>query len=118
MTGKTMDHMAYQKKIRRLPCDALRFIVKDAQEAIAAMPDGPNAGYYADEINYAAMELKKRETALANREGDYHAVLDQVFKILKEAGYNSYDILDDLRDLVNDSQRPATEEIARTLGSA
>jgi hypothetical protein len=115
---KKMDHMAYQKRLRRLPCDALRFIVKDAKDAIAAMPDGPNAGYYADEINYAAMELVLRERRLVNRSDDYHAVLTQVFKILKKAGYNSYEILDDLRDLVNDSQRPSTEEAARMLGSA
>jgi hypothetical protein len=35
--------------------------MKDCREAIAAMPDGENAGYYMDEIHYCAMELRRRE---------------------------------------------------------
>ena len=35
--------------------------MKDCKAAIATMPDGYKAGYYADEIHYAAMELKRRE---------------------------------------------------------
>jgi hypothetical protein len=40
---------------------ALRFTIKDASEAIDAMPHGDKAGYYADEIHYCAMELKRRQ---------------------------------------------------------
>ena len=63
--GKTMkktqiDHAEYQKKTRKMTDDALRFTIKDAREAIQAMPDGHKADYYADEINYCAMELKRR----------------------------------------------------------
>ena len=58
---KTMNHSEYQKGLKQLDVRALRFIIKDSQEAIAANPENPNNGYYADEINYAAMELKTRK---------------------------------------------------------
>ena len=38
----------------------LRAAILDCQRAIAAMPDGPKAGYYADEISVYGMELKSR----------------------------------------------------------
>ena len=60
MAKKTMDHAAYQKSLRGKSEEALRFAIKDAQEAIAAMPDGENAGYYADEVSYCSMELARR----------------------------------------------------------
>jgi hypothetical protein len=60
---KKMDHAAYPKKCRGLSDLVLRFIIKDANEALMAMPNGENAGYYADEIHYAAMELKIRQDA-------------------------------------------------------
>lgn len=37
------------------------FTIKDAQEALQAMPDNPKAGYYQDEISYCAMELRRRD---------------------------------------------------------
>jgi hypothetical protein len=107
---KQMNWTEYVDRIQRLPSIALRFICKDAQEAIDAMPDGVNVGYYSDEILLCSAELKKRARKLVNREQEYVKVLAQMFLILKEAGYNSYEMIDDLRDLVNDSQRPATEE--------
>lgn len=112
MGDKVMKHAEYQERIQKLPSIALRFIAKDAQEAIDAMPDGPNFGYYADEVCYCADELAKREKSLVNREEQYRNVLSDIFLILKEAGYDSNDMVDDLRDLVNDSQRPATEGVS------
>jgi hypothetical protein len=35
--------------------------MKDAHEAMTANPEGPKAGYYADEINYCADELARRK---------------------------------------------------------
>jgi hypothetical protein len=58
---KTMNHTEYQKNLKHKSFAELHYILKDAQEAIKAMPDGINAGYYADEINYAAMELNRRK---------------------------------------------------------
>jgi len=55
-----IDHKAYQKKTRTMSPEALRFTIKDAQEAIKAMPDGHKSDYYADEVNYCAMELARR----------------------------------------------------------
>jgi hypothetical protein len=56
-----IDHAAYQKKLKNKTASELAYIIKDAREAIAAMPDGPKAGYYQDEIHYASMELKRRQ---------------------------------------------------------
>jgi hypothetical protein len=57
-----IDHAATQKKFAELSSEALRFIIKDCREAVAAMPSGHKAGYYQDEICYAASELHKRAT--------------------------------------------------------
>lgn len=58
---KKMDHAAYQKRCRKLDDAALEFTIKDAKEAVAANPHNPNNGYYADEICYAAMDLRRRK---------------------------------------------------------
>lgn len=56
-----IDHAAYARKVRRLSEESLRYIIRDAGEAIKANPEGPKAGYYADEINYCASELNRRK---------------------------------------------------------
>ena len=55
-----INHIEYPKRLRKVSVDTLRYILKDAAEAIKAMPDGPKAGFYQDEIAYASMELKRR----------------------------------------------------------
>lgn len=57
---KVMNHGEYQKRLKKKTESELRFIVKDAGEALRAMPEGVNAGYYQDEIHYAHMELQRR----------------------------------------------------------
>lgn len=57
---KEMNHAEYPKRLRKKTDDELRFIIRDAQAAMDAMPDGCNAGYYADEVHYASMELTRR----------------------------------------------------------
>ena len=59
---KHMDHAAYQRKMKRKTFAELMFIARDATEAAEAMPEGPNAGYYADEAHYALMEMKRRQS--------------------------------------------------------
>lgn len=107
---KKMQFAQYEERIKKQPSICLRFTIKDAQEAIDAMPDGPNVGYYQDEILLCSQELNRRLKKRENREPEYHAVLTEVYVILKNAGYCTNDILDDLKDLVNDAFRPATEE--------
>lgn len=58
--GKVMDHTTYPKLCRRRSEAELLFVMADARNAIDAMPDNPNAGYYADEILYCAQELDRR----------------------------------------------------------
>ena len=60
MNDKVMNHATYQKNLKYKSNLALQFIIKDAQEAIAANPTNPNNGFYADEVCYAAAELRKR----------------------------------------------------------
>jgi hypothetical protein len=55
-----IDHVNYPKQLRKKTYAQLQFIIKDAGEAMRAMPEGHKAGYYADEINYAQMELERR----------------------------------------------------------
>lgn len=55
-----INHAEYQKKVRTMTNDSLRWCIKDCKEAIAALPEGHKAGYYADEINYCSTELNKR----------------------------------------------------------
>lgn len=109
-TQKVMQWAIYTERIEKLPSVALRFTCKDAQEAIDAMPDGINAGYYADEIHICQAELRNRAKKMVCREEEYRDVLAEMYTILREAGYDSNEMVDDLRDLVNDSQRPAIAE--------
>lgn len=55
-----INHNEYRAAAKRKTDEALRFTIKDAREAMEAMPEGPKAGYYADEIHYCAAELKRR----------------------------------------------------------
>lgn len=59
---KSMNHAEYQKAMRGKTEAELHWIIKDAGEAVKANPDGVNAGYYADEVNYASSELYRRRT--------------------------------------------------------
>jgi len=56
-----MKHGEYQEHLKDKSDSALRYIIKDANEALEANPDGPKAGYYKDEAIYAAQELKRRQ---------------------------------------------------------
>lgn len=59
---KRMDHNEYPATLRNKTDAQLRYIMKDAHEAMKAFPEGPNAGYYADEVNYCADELHRRKS--------------------------------------------------------
>lgn len=60
--SKKMNHAEYQKSLRKRTEAQLRFIMKDAAEAAEAVKElnPESAGYYLDEVSYAAMELKRR----------------------------------------------------------
>lgn len=58
-----IDHERYPKSLRAKSVESLRFVIRDCQQAIAANPDNPKNGYYADEIAYCGMELKRRGIA-------------------------------------------------------
>ncbi len=61
MKRPEIDHTTYPKRLRALPDEQLRGIILDATEALAAMPNNPKAGYYADEVSYCAAELRRRK---------------------------------------------------------
>lgn len=63
--SKQMNHAEYQRKLKSKSEAQLRFIIQDARAAEEANPEGENAGYYADEQHYAAMELTKRTKNIA-----------------------------------------------------
>lgn len=55
-----IDFAATARKAKRNSPAGLRFVIRDAQQAIDAFPDGLKAGYYADEISIYAGELASR----------------------------------------------------------
>jgi len=62
--AKVMNHAEYQRKLRTKTVGELYFILLDAKAAEEANPMGENAGYYADERHYAAMEIARRMQGL------------------------------------------------------
>lgn len=74
----SIDHAAYQKKVRGLSNAALLYTMKDAADAIKAHPTGHKAGYYADEINYCANEVRRRlEEAKGKGKKTFKVYVDQ-----------------------------------------
>ena len=65
METTQINHSEYQNRIKALTVESLQHIIQDAKAAIAAMPDGHKAGYYADEVHYCSMELNRRSEAIA-----------------------------------------------------
>ena len=65
---KVMDHNAYQKKTSTMLDEELYHTIRDCKAAMIANPRGINDGYYADEINYCAMELHRRSTRRLDEE--------------------------------------------------
>lgn len=57
-----IDHKEYPESLKKKTIVELHFIMKDAYQAMRAMPDGPKTGYYADEINYCCNEIHRRRT--------------------------------------------------------
>jgi hypothetical protein len=55
-----INHVEYEEKVQNMSDSALRFTIKDCQEAISALPNGDKVSYYLDEINYCAAELSRR----------------------------------------------------------
>lgn len=62
---KNMNHTEYPKSLRTKTDAELYFTIKDAKEAMQAMPDNPNNSYYADEVCYCSDELRRRRRAEA-----------------------------------------------------
>jgi hypothetical protein len=57
---KRMDHHAYPLMLRRKTDSELRYIAKDAGEAVRANPSTPNNSFYENEILYCYAELFRR----------------------------------------------------------
>ena len=56
-----IDHTNYPKTLRALDMTQLHFIIADCHETLDANPTGEKAGYYMDEIHYAAAEIQRRQ---------------------------------------------------------
>ena len=70
-----IDHVEYPKALLTKSDDMLRFIIGDCKEALDALPGSHNAGYYADEICYCGMDLKKRADRSAKQLGQFRRAL-------------------------------------------
>jgi len=60
MQTKFMDHAEYPESLKTKSFEELYFIAKDARATLKANPNGDNAGYYQDEINYVCNEINRR----------------------------------------------------------
>ena len=80
--AKHIDHNAYPESLKSKGEAELRFIAKDAKEAHDAMPDGPNAGYYLDEINYVSSEIHRRRNPTQYSRGQQHPTVAQALRRL------------------------------------
>jgi len=60
MNPEHMDHKAYPLALRKKSDADILYIIRDANEALAAHGKNLKAGYYADEISYCAMEMQRR----------------------------------------------------------
>ena len=64
-------HSEYMAKVKTMPTDSLRYVIKDCRDAIEAMPENPKCQQYwkwmqyMDEIHYCATELRLRNEAAA-----------------------------------------------------
>ena len=56
-----IDHKEYQKKVKRMSMEELRFVIQDCKEVIKVNPEGEKARYYQDESHYRAAEMRRRE---------------------------------------------------------
>jgi hypothetical protein len=63
MQTEYINHTEYPERLKAKSDAALCYIIRDARDAIKANPNGHKAGYYADEISYALMELNQRRKA-------------------------------------------------------
>lgn len=104
-----IDHKEYPKRLRKKSVDELKFIIKDAQEAMKANPDSEKSknGYYADEVNYAAMELKRRKDG-GKQEVDESNNMNQ-------EGYKYYVVVDDNIESGWYNRDDAKEHVAENL---
>lgn len=114
---KQMRFAEYEERILGLPSIALRFIISDATEAIAALPEGPNASYYSDEIMICGQELTRRmKPNKTNRESEYHNTLTEIAVILKNAGHDPREPISNLRRLAKvDDYQAKYEELVESI---
>lgn len=89
-----INHIEYPENCKSKSSDSLRYIISDCQATLEANPDGEKSGYYADEINYCAMELKARA--------------DELYALRKEWTA-------ELRDLIKDDAPAAAIEATKTM---
>jgi hypothetical protein len=82
---KVMNHEAYPKALKKKTISSLLYIIEDATNAVSAMPDGINAGYYLDEINYASMELNTRIPAIRQIDDGAATTISSLLQRIKQS---------------------------------
>lgn len=88
-----IDHAAYPSRCRQMSDAALHFTIADCRAALAAMPDGDKAGFYADEISYAAAELARRARG-GKRQRPRRPSVDEMAAAAAAAAWDLAELLD------------------------
>ena len=58
--GSGKWHSETIERLQYVSTDTLCYMIQDCKRAMAAMPENPKCGEYADTIHYAGMALKQR----------------------------------------------------------
>lgn len=104
-----IDHHAYARRVRRLSESELLFTITDCRQAITAMPDGPKAGYYQDEIHYCHAELERRRRG--GRRDRSHAA--NAAAVAEAEAATLAELLDDPDAIVLDACPPEEATLSR-----
>jgi len=101
---------AISEKLHKLPSAAIRYRMQQIDKALEDVTTANHEDLQA-ERNMAESILAKRSMNFSCDSADQLSELRDVWRTLKAAGYCSGHIVEDLKQLIHDSMRPATEEL-------
>ena len=86
-----LDFAAFKNYISGKDESALRYMMKDASQALRAMPKGSKSSYYADVVSEIGNELRNRGVKMSRSDGNYFTTRAYMGSTI--VGERSYDTL-------------------------
>jgi hypothetical protein len=109
----------YRERLKTKTRAELEYIIKDAREALEALPGSPKAGYYQDEIHEAARELRSRkeEARKLSRAQWEEEMIEFLYSIIDNGCHDARELAnmhhEEVKDSYNTGYTP--EEAARRI---